>query len=85
MRARRAILGVAVATWVIATVVATVLLGNALGANSCAGWTGYVPLGSCVKTFWSAAFYVGPVIGLLAGVSAALLTDRAGRPAHGAS
>lgn len=77
MRARRATLGVAVATSIIATIVATLLLGNALGANSCAGWTGYVPLGSCVKTFWSAAFYVGPVIGLLAGASAALLADRA--------
>lgn len=77
MRARRATLGVVVATWVIATIVATFLLGNAFGANSCAGWTGYVPLGSCVKTFWSAAFYVGPVIGLVAGASAALLADRA--------
>ena len=85
MRARRATLGVAVATWVIATIVATLLLGNALGANSCAGWTGYVPLGSCVKTFWSAAFYVGPVIGLLVGASAALLADRTAQRGHRAN
>jgi hypothetical protein len=81
VRAPRATLGVAIATWVIATIVATLLLGNAVGANSCAGWTGYVPLGSCVKTFWSAAFYVGPMIGLLAGASAALLADRAAQRA----
>jgi hypothetical protein len=85
VRARRATLGVAVATWVIATIVATLLLGNALGANSCAGWTGYVPLGSCVKTFWSAAFYVGPVIGLLVGASAALLADRTAQRGHRAN
>jgi hypothetical protein len=78
MRAPRAALVVAITTFVVAAIVATLALGNALGANSCgAGWTGYVPIGSCVKTFWSAAFYIGPVIGVLAGACAALLTDRA--------
>jgi hypothetical protein len=79
MRARRATLVVAIATFVVATIVASLVLGNALGANSCAVWAGYVPIGSCVTTFWSAAFYLGPAIGLLAGVGAALLTDRATR------
>jgi hypothetical protein len=78
MRVRRATLGIAVAAFVIATIVATLWLGNALGSNSCgAGWTGYVPLGSCVKTFWSAAYYAGPLIGLFAGTSAGLLADLA--------
>jgi hypothetical protein len=77
MRAPRAALVVAIATFVVAAIVATLALGNALGGNSCgAGWTGYVPIGSCVKTFWSAAFYIGPVIGLLAGACAALLAER---------
>jgi hypothetical protein len=66
------------AAFAIAAAVATLWLGNALGSNSCdAGWTGYVPLGSCVKTFWSAAYYVGPLIGLFAGTSAGLLADLA--------
>jgi hypothetical protein len=78
MRVRRATLGIALATFVIATIVATLWLGNALGSNSCdAGWTGYAPLGSCVTTFWSAAFYVGPLVGLFAGTSAGLLADLA--------
>ena len=83
MRALRATPVLAVATFVVTTIVATLVLGNTLGGNSCgAGWTGYVPIGSCVKTFWWAAFYIGPVIGLLAGASAALLTDRAIRGSH---
>jgi len=86
MRARRATLVVSVATFAVATIVATSVLGNALGANSCgAGWTGYVPIGSCVKAFWSAAFYIGPLIGLLAGACTALGTDRATRRAHRAN
>jgi hypothetical protein len=86
MRAPRATLVVAAAAFVVAAIVATLVLGNALGANSCGGgWTGYVPIGSCVKSFWSAAFYIGPVIGLLAGACAALLTDRATQRASTAS
>jgi len=86
VRARRVTLGVAVATFVSATIVATLALGHSLGANSCgAGWTGYVPLGSCVKSFWSAALYFGPVIGLLVGASAAILADRSAQRAHGAN
>jgi hypothetical protein len=77
---------VAIATFVVAAIVATLVLGNAFGANPCgAGWTGYVPIGSCVKTFWPAAFYIGPVVGLLASECAALLTDRATRPASTAN
>ncbi len=80
MGARRTTLVVSVASFIGATVVATLVLGNAFAANSCsAGWTGYVPIGSCVKSLWSAAFYVGPAIGLLAGACAALLAERAGR------
>jgi hypothetical protein len=86
MRAPRATLVVAVATLVVAAIVATLVLGNALGPNSCgAGWTGYVPIGSCVKSFWPAAFYIGPVIGLLAGSCAALLTDHATQRASSAN
>jgi hypothetical protein len=73
-------------TFVIATIVATLVLGNALGASPCsAGWTGYVPIGSCGKTFWSAAFYIGPVIGLLVGASATLVFARAAQPAQRAN
>ena len=86
MRARRATLVLAVATFVVTTIAATLVFGNALGGNSCgAGWTGYVPIGSCVRTFWSAAFYIGPVIGLLAGACVALLTDRASQGSHRAN
>ena len=53
--------------------------GFIFGGTGQAGWTGYVPLGSCVNTFWSAAVYIGPLIGLLAGASAALLAQRAHR------
>jgi heme/copper-type cytochrome/quinol oxidase subunit 1 len=84
VRVRRATLSIAVAAFVLAAVVATLWLGNALGSKSCdAGWTGYVPLGSCVKTFWSAAFYVGPLIGLFVGTSAGLLADLALQQAPG--
>ena len=66
--------------FVATSIVATFVLGNALGTHPCgAGWTGYVPIGSCVNTFWSPAFYIGPLIGLLAGACAAILTDRATR------
>lgn len=86
MHIRRATLSIALAAFVIASVVATLWLGNALGSNSCgAGWTGYVPLGSCVTTFWSAAFYVGPLIGLFVGTSAGLLADLALQQSPGAN
>lgn len=68
----------AIATFVGVAVVATLTLGNVVYANTCAGgWTGYVPIGSCVKTFWPVAFVIGPAVGLLAGVCAAVLTHRA--------
>ena len=71
---------VAIATFVTVAVVATLATGNVVYAGSCgAGWTGYVPLGSCVKTFWSGAFVIGPAVGLLAGACAALLTHGAAR------
>jgi hypothetical protein len=86
VRARRATPVLAVATFAVTTTVATLVLGNAIGGNSCgAGWTGYVPIGSCVKAFWAAAFYIGPVIGLLAGACAAFLADRATQRAHRAN
>jgi hypothetical protein len=70
----------AIAAFVAAAVVATLTLGNVVYADSCgAGWTGYAPIGSCVKTFWSGAFVIGPAVGLLAGAAAALLTHRAAR------
>ena len=70
----------AIASFAIVAVVATLSLGNVVYANSCAaGWTGYVPLGSCAKTFWSGAFEVGPAVGVLAAACAALLTRRADR------
>lgn len=76
----RGTLVVAIATLVAVAVVATSTLGNVVYANTCgAGWTGYVPIGSCVKTFWPGAFVIGPAVGLLAGVCAALLTHRAAR------
>lgn len=70
----------AIATFVAVAVVVTLTLGNVVDANTCAaGWTGYVPIGSCVKTFWSEAFVIGPGVGLLAGLCAAVLTHRATR------
>ncbi|HUZ70419.1 MAG TPA: hypothetical protein VMU65_11985 [Candidatus Saccharimonadales bacterium] len=78
MTGRRRTLAVPIATFVTVAVVATLVLGNVVYADSCgAGWTGYVPLGSCVKTFWSGALLLGPTVGLLAGACAALLTRRA--------
>jgi heme/copper-type cytochrome/quinol oxidase subunit 1 len=83
VRTRRATPVVSAATFVAATLVTTLVLGNALAADSCgAGWTGYVPIGSCAKAFWSAAFYIGPLIGVLVGTCAALLTQRAARRTH---
>ena len=71
---------VAVATFVVVAVVATLALGNVVYADSCgAGWTGYAPIGSCIKTFWSGAFVIGPAVGAFAGAGAALLTHRAAR------
>lgn len=80
MTGRRGTLVSAIATFVTVAVVATFVLGNVVYADSCgAGWTGYVPIGSCVKTFWSGAFALGPAVGLLAGAFAALFTHRAAR------
>lgn len=71
---------VAIATFAAGAVVATMVLGNVVHADSCGGaWTGYVPIGSCVKTFWSGAFVRGPVVGLLTGAFAALLTRNVAR------
>ncbi len=65
---------VAIATFAAGAIVATVVLGNVVYADSCgAAWTGYVPIGSCVKTFWSGAFVLGPVVGALTGAFAALM------------
>ena len=70
----------AIATFVTVAVAATLALGNAVYADSCgAGWTGYVPIGSCARTFWSGAFGIGPAVGLLASACAALLTRRVAR------
>jgi hypothetical protein len=72
---------VAIATFVVITVALTLILGNSFRSERCAGdWTGYAPIGACVTTFWSTAFYVGPAIGLLASVKAALWARRATRP-----
>jgi hypothetical protein len=80
MTGSRGTLVVAIATFVTVAVVATLALGNVVYADSCgAGWTGYVPIGSCVKTFWSGAFVIGPAVGLLAGACAVLLIHRAAR------
>lgn len=80
MAGDRTALVVAIATFVIVAVVVTLTLGNVVDANTCgAGWTGYVPIGSCVKTFWPEAFVIGPVVGLLAGLCAAVLAQRATR------
>jgi hypothetical protein len=80
MTGSRGTLVVAIATFVAVAVVATLALGNMVYADSCGvGWTGYVPIGTCVKTFWSEAFVTGPAVGLFAGSCAALLKHRAAR------
>ncbi|MGD0194287.1 MAG: hypothetical protein ABSC35_05435 [Candidatus Dormibacteria bacterium] len=66
----RSTYAVAIATFVVTTLIAVLVLGNSLRSATCqAGWTGYVPLGTCPKTFWSAAYFVGPAIGLVAGAA----------------
>jgi hypothetical protein len=60
----KATLAIAMATFVVTSIISVMALGNAFQSETCgAGWTGYAPLGTCVKTFWSGAFYVGPAIG----------------------
>jgi hypothetical protein len=76
----------AIATFALVATAATLILGNALGTHPCgAGWTGYAPIGECVNTFWSPAFFVGPLIGLAAAAGATLLVHAAVRRAstHG--
>jgi hypothetical protein len=61
---------IALATFVVTSLVAVLVLGNALRSETCeAGWTGYVPIGTCATTFWSSAYFVGPAIGLLVSAS----------------
>jgi len=61
---------VAIATFVVTTVIAVLVLGNSLRSETCqADWTGYAPIGTCVMTFWSGAYFVGPVIGLVVGAN----------------
>jgi hypothetical protein len=66
---------IALATFVVTSLVAVLVLGNVFRSETCeAGWTGYVPIGTCGTTFWSSAYFVGPAIGFL--VSASVLWRR---------
>ena len=68
----RATLAIAAATFLVTSVIAIVLLGTAFQSETCgAGWTGYAPIGTCVKTFWSTAYFVGPAIGLVVSANVA--------------
>ena len=76
---RQAVL-VAIATLLVTSVASVLVLGNAFQSKTCApGWTGYAPIGTCVKTFWTGAFFVGPAIGLLLSANLVLIRRRTAR------